>query len=249
MASSLTNDALGAEVGHCDTPLRITALLKAEGQRSLAHGNQKIAAEQLPNGELRAVSRYLGLIFTADVNGRVGYILQADHPIGTPTDKICVADRMHDVRLFDARRGGVPEAAKVPSTAQAAASRCDALAKRELIARGSCGFHNEALGYASLAGTRVMMQGRGVSKRADGSYQPDGTLITITLTPPGEGRDEHGNRAAQKDGIGAILDTVTPEGAIMLGRAFSSGAYTQAAIELLEGGQRSGRLVSALTHR
>ncbi|CAE6751987.1 MAG: hypothetical protein H8K06_11090 [Nitrospira sp.] len=39
-----------ADVGFCATPAKMTEVLKAEGQRSLAFGNQRILFEEQPDG-------------------------------------------------------------------------------------------------------------------------------------------------------------------------------------------------------
>jgi hypothetical protein len=66
---ALATHSYAAEIGHCDTPENMTALMKAEGQRSLASGNQQVHGERLPSGELRAAKKMLGLIFSADPDG------------------------------------------------------------------------------------------------------------------------------------------------------------------------------------
>ncbi|MBA5872149.1 MAG: hypothetical protein GDA68_19445 [Nitrospira sp. CR2.1] len=67
----------------------MTEVLKAEGERSLALGNQRILFEVHPDGTTKSVHKQIGLIFTAgtfDTYGiaQVGDLIQANQPIRTP---------------------------------------------------------------------------------------------------------------------------------------------------------------------
>lgn len=214
-----------ADIGHCDTPESMTALLKAEGQRSLASGNQQVHGERLADGTLRAANKMLGLIFTADPDGKVGYVLQASQPIGTRPEKLCVAERMHAIRLYDVRKPGLAPETLLKTTAEDAARRCDQMAKQRTIARGACGFHNSVMQKSEAVGERIMMLGQGVQKQPDGSWQPDGTLITITANMTGDG--------TMRDGRGAIQYTMLPEGATIIASVFIGTAYTETARQIL----------------
>jgi hypothetical protein len=129
--------AEAVDVGQCNPPERMTEVLRAEGQRSLVYGNQQIRAEQLPSGELRGVNKLIGLIFTSDAAGKVGYVLQADQPIGTRAEKICVSDRMQNVKLYDAIKTDLPREVFVSTTEAQAGRRCDELAREGTVASGS----------------------------------------------------------------------------------------------------------------
>lgn len=227
--TTLATAASAADIGQCAPPDQMSALLKAEGQRSLAYGNQEIRGEELPGGELRAVRKQVGLIFTADPEGKVGYMLQASQPIGTKADKICVAERVHDIRLFDVRRPGLPPEAMLKSTEADAARRCGQLVEKRIVAQGSCGFLNTILQRTEPLGERVMLLGLGVKKQPDGSWKPDGTLVTITANMTGDG--------TSRDGRGALQFTVLPEGATVVGRVFTGTRYTETALQILSGRQ------------
>jgi hypothetical protein len=224
---ALAAAAQAADVGQCGPPDQMSALLKAEGQRSLAHGNQQIRAERLPDGELRAVRKQVGLIFTADADGKVGYMLQASQPIGTRAEKICVAERFHNIRLYDVRKPGLPREALLNSTEADAARRCDELAARMVVARGSCGFLNAILQRTEPLGERLMLMGLGVKRQADGSWQPDGTLVTVTANMTGD--------RTERDGRGALQYTTLPDGATIVARVFTGSSYTDAAQQMFAG--------------
>ncbi|MBI4030277.1 MAG: hypothetical protein HY370_01240 [Proteobacteria bacterium] len=222
--------ANAADVGFCATPQKMTEVLKAEGQRTLSFGNQRILIEELPDGRNIAVDKEIGLFFTAskpESNGfsRVGYVIQADKPVGTPATKMCVADRMHDVKLYDAREPGLPEETLIKSTPEAAAKQCEKLAKADVISRSSCGFHNDMLKKVSALGERIMLQGLGVKKQDDGTYTPNGAVITITANMTGD--------KTSRDGRGGIQYSFLPGGASFLARVFTGTGYTQTALNEL----------------
>lgn len=222
--------ANAADVGFCATPAKMTEVLKAEGQRSLAFGNQRILFEEQPDGSTKSVDKQIGLIFTAgkfDRNGiaQTGYVIQADQPIGTLASKMCVADRMQDVKMYDVRKPELPAETLIQSTPEAAAKKCDELAAKGVITRDGCSFHNDAMKNLAKVGERVMMQGLGVKKQNDGSYIPDGTLITVTANMA--------NNKTSRDGRGMIHYSALPDGASLLARIFTGTNYTQTALSEL----------------
>lgn len=224
--ASLATAAHAADIGHCDTPEGMAALLKTEGQRSLAYGNRQIIYEKLPDGQIRdARGQQRGLIFTADTEGKVGYMLQADQPIGTRAAKMCVAERFHNVRFYDVRKPGLPPEALLKSTEADAARRCDQIAAAGTVKRGACGFHNTVMQKSEAVGERVMILGLGVRKQPDGSWTPDGNLITVTANMTGDG--------TSRDGRGAVQFTVLPEGAVIIASVFTGSAYAEAALQIL----------------
>ncbi len=222
--------ANAADVGFCATPAKMTEVLKAEGQRSLAFGNQRILFEEQADGSTKSVDKQIGLIFTAgkfDKNGvaQTGYVIQADQPIGTPASKMCVADRMQDVKMYDVRKPELPAETLIQSTPEAAAKKCDELAATGIITRDGCSFHNDALKNLAKLGEHVMMQGLGVKKKDDGSYTPNGVVITITANMTGD--------KTSRDGRGMIHYSTLPDGASMLARVFTGSNYTQTALSEL----------------
>lgn len=95
LAAGFSDIACAADIGDCDTPEAMTARLKAEDQHSVASA-QMITQDKM----------LFGMIFTMSGDRKVGYILKADQPLGDRAGKICVYNRMADVRLFDARKPG-----------------------------------------------------------------------------------------------------------------------------------------------
>ena len=68
-----------ADIGECASPEAMTAKLKAEDQRSIASAQRVTRDKQLR-----------GMIFTMSSDRSVGYILEADQPMGDRASKICV---------------------------------------------------------------------------------------------------------------------------------------------------------------
>ncbi|HMU01469.1 MAG TPA: hypothetical protein PKA33_19210 [Amaricoccus sp.] len=218
-----------ADVGQCGTPEQMNQWMQAEGQRSLVTGNRHNVIDSTTG---QRVNR--GVIFTADAAGRVGYELQTDQLMGTPAGKVCVSMRLHDVRLFDPRIPGVPQGAKIAASDEAGRQACKKLEDAGRVGRGSCGPLNPALEKRDGVGDRVLLQGSGVTKQANGTYAPDGTLITLTAIMPGNGTNPDGTRSLERDGRATITFTSLPHGASGIGMVFTDVRLTPHAIERLE---------------
>ena len=95
----------------------------------------------------------------------------------TPATKMCVADRMHDVKMYDVRKPELPAEALIESTPEAAA--------KGVITRDGCSFHNDALKNLARLRERVMLQGLGVKKKDHDAYTPNGVVVTITANMTG----------------------------------------------------------------
>ncbi|WP_423174586.1 hypothetical protein [Stenotrophomonas maltophilia] len=110
-----------ADIGECATPEAMTAKLGAEGQRSIAH------ADLVTANHARDKKR-LGMIFTVNADRSVGYIIQSDKPMGERAGRMCIYDRLANVRLFDARKPGTPNAVLLAAPQADAHRRCNELA-------------------------------------------------------------------------------------------------------------------------
>ena len=229
--------AFAADVGWCGTPEEMSALMREEGQRSLAVGNQIIHFERDADGSLHAIEpKQAGVIFTAHPDGSVGYLIQADQPIGTPATSSCITLRIHDVRLYDARVPGIPPEALVDSTEDAALARCLALYEERIAVEGRCFFHNILLQGSVILGDGVLLQGYGAVRRLDGAYVAGESLVTVTFIERGNGRKPNGDRSPDQDRHATILFTALPEGAAVLQHStlLVDATYTKQAIDMLE---------------
>ncbi|MEW3780779.1 hypothetical protein QOZ23_04620 [Pseudomonas aeruginosa] len=214
-----------ADVGECGTPEQMTAKLGAEGQRSIAHGDLVTANHYKDK-------KRLGMIFTVNADKSVGYILQSDKPMGERAGRMCIYERMANVRLFDARKP-TPAAALLAAPEADAHRRCNELAAHgEVKPRGSCGALNTIIRKTERFNDRVMMQGFFVRKQPDGSYAPINGLITISGNVDGDVNKFPDNPSA---GIaGGILFSWLPEGATIISATLVYPRYTEYGLSLLQ---------------
>jgi hypothetical protein len=212
--------AQAADIGECATPEQMTAKLKGEDQRSIASA-QRITADK----------KMVGMIFTMNPNRSVGYILQADQPMGDRASKICVWTRLANIRLFDARKPGLPAEALLKAPEADALRRCDELAKGGKVSRESCGSFNTMKQKAEAHGERVMIQGFTVEKQADGTYKPNGTLATLSGRLGGS-IDDFPDHPGW--GIGGVLTySSLPDGASIINAVVVYPEYTPYGLSLL----------------
>ncbi len=125
----------------------MTEVLKAEGERSLALGNQRILFEVHPDGTTKSVHKQIGLIFTAgtfDTYGiaQVGDLIQANQPIRTPA--------------YNVRQPELPAETLIQSIPVAAARKCDELATQEIISGDRCGSYSGRLSRSGAPGEPVV---------------------------------------------------------------------------------------------
>lgn len=213
--------------GECGTPDAITDKLKAEGQRSAM-----MADQVMPGKKLQAV------IFTTNQDSSVGYIMLSDKMSDERASKFCVQERLTDMRWHDARKKGIPAAAKLRSSDAEAEKRCDELEKTgklgKVIKEGkkkACGPLNTLMEERDALGIRPMLQGFIVAKAHDGAYQRTGMLLTVLGNVTGEvvtydGRETSGF-------AGGIAYSSLPDGASMIGEVLGLPKYTEYGLTLL----------------
>lgn len=212
--------AHAADIGECATPEAMTAKLKTEDQRSIASAQRVTRDKQLR-----------GMIFTMSSDRSVGYILEADQPMGDRASKICVYNRLSNVRLFDARKPGTPPEVLLRAPDGDALRRCDELAREGKIERASCGSLNTSIRRVEAFGHRVMIQALVVEKQSDGTYKPGGTLATVSGRVGGSVNDFPDNPAR---GIaGDITVSSLPDGASMIDAVLAYPEYTPYGLQAL----------------
>ena len=224
LAMGVAGQALAADIGECGTPEAMTAKMRAEGQRSIASA-QRVQQE---NG----VGSYKGVIFTSNADQSVGYILQADKPVGERANQVCISNRMQGIRFSDARNPNTPESVFLKGSDDEALKKCNDLAKDGKIVRGSCMPLNQAIKNINSLGVRVMFQAFNVKKQADGSYKPDGTLTTVMGNVTGVLGD---NPKSLTGGVGgSILYSSLPDGATIANASLLYPKYTEYGLLALE---------------
>lgn len=216
-ATLLPGPPVGAlDIDQCAPVDVMTALLKAEGQQSVASGSGR--AER----SVTALPISVTVILSTDPAGSRGYVLQTDRQPGKGATTMCVRNRLADVRLYDVHKPGPPPDVFVKASREAAEKYCDSLFAGTLI---GCGLLNDILVEQENAGGRVLMQARNQQKNPDGSYASDGVLMTVVanLTADGE---------PTRSGM-TVIDYTTPEGATFVSRVFFETEISENAKKLI----------------
>jgi hypothetical protein len=207
--------AFAADIGECATPEAMTAKLKSEDQHSIAFA--QLITEDKPK-------RLFGMIFTMSSDSRVGYIIKADQPLGDRAGQLCIYNRLADIRLFDARKPGTPQAVLLKAPEADAIQNCKRLQAAGKMPPGNCSSLNTMIKRVEPYGERVILQGLTVERRADGTYAPDGTLTTVSGNVTGSVNDDpaHPSRGI----VGGIAYSTLPDGATLLGPTLVYARYT-----------------------
>lgn len=209
-----------ADVGDCAAPAAMTARLKAEDQHSIA------TADMLTDDK-----RLFGMIFTMSGDRKVGYILKSDQPLGDKAGQFCVYERMADIRLYDARARGIPQAALLRASDDEAVVNCRKQQAAGKFPPGNCSSLNQVLRRVEPLGERVMIQGLLVAKVAAG-YSPSGGLVTVTGNVTGSINDDpaHPSRGI----VGGIGYSSLPDGATILNATLTYPRYTEYGLAALK---------------
>lgn len=208
----------------CGTPEVMTEKLKAEGQRSFASAEHT----ERVNGS----NKLNGMIFTVNADRSAGYILESDKATDERATKICVYKKLADLRLFDARKPGIQTEVLLKASDTDAMKHCDELIKSGKLEAKTCGSYNKLIKTAASKGWRVMYQGFNVERQADGSYQKNNTLTTLTGNVTGSIYDD--DKAPLKGIVSNIFYTSLPDGATLINMTLVYPKYTPYGITVLE---------------
>lgn len=218
---AMTLPAYALDPGECGTPEAMTAKLKAEGQRSAM-----MADQVMPGKKLQAV------IFTTNQDGSVGYILLSDKMSDERATKFCVQERLTELRWHDARKKGIPVAAKLKSSDAEAQARCAELrAQGKFTARHVCEPLNVILEERGQTGIRPVVQGFPVQKGSDGTFKKMGTLLTVIANVPGVAMIHEGKASSVSPG--AMIYSSLPDGASGITEVIGDAKYTEYGLTLL----------------
>lgn len=205
--------------GECGTPEAMTAMLKAEGQRSIAMADEVIG------------TRLRAMIFTTNDDRSVGYIMRSDQDSDTKAKEFCVYRRLADIRLHDARKPGPPSAALLTAPEDDARRRCDDLAAKGTIPRETCFPLGVMLRAQERDGFRPILQGFIVHKGSDPSQAWRGTLLTVTGNVIKKGKGQQSNPLFGEGGL--LLYSAMPEGATADDEVLYRPHYTPYGLSLL----------------
>ena len=220
LAMGMTGQALAADIGECGTPEAMTAKMRAEGQRSIASA-QRFQRVQQNNSAVV----YKGVIFASNSDWSVGYVLQADKPVGEKANQVCISNRMQGIRFSDARKPNTPESVLLKASDADALKKCNDFIKEGKVSQGTCGPLNKTIKSFDSAGVRVIFQAFNVKKQADGTYKQDGTLTTVMGNVSGIISNDPERWA---DGVlGNILYSSLPDGATIINEVLAYPKYTE----------------------
>ena len=203
--------AQAANLGDCLTTQQVKEdLMGKEGQKILVLANQTVVSPSL---------RTIGLLFTSDAQGRTGYMLESDKPIGQPATCFKVSMKFSDVYIN--RDPGVPAKILEGTNSAVAKQQCDEKVKAGLLGKGSCGSLNEVLTIGTNAGYRVLFW----------ATSSTGAKITLEAKVSDDGSPAAGNPAA---GAGVLLAS-SNEGAttplnVVTGASFTGDFLTRLTI-------------------
>jgi hypothetical protein len=106
----LPSSVLALEPRQCLPIADMNAALRAEGQRTLIIGDRAALRNDASRESGIRVNRWVNT-FTSNDDGTLGYNLEGDRPSGEASTRVCVRAKLTNIRLYDARRPGVPPAA------------------------------------------------------------------------------------------------------------------------------------------
>jgi hypothetical protein len=106
-AIAATTPSYALEAKQCLPMAEMNAALKAEGQRSLIIGDR--FAIQNPTNQVKdmRVDKWMNAV-TSNEDGSLGYQIEGDLPRAQSSTKVCVAAKLTNIDLLDARRASSP---------------------------------------------------------------------------------------------------------------------------------------------
>lgn len=108
-AFACTAPALAMEGGECYSMEQMNQNLRAEGQSTLILGD-RVAAIGHEGRPDTTIVRKMNAV-TANPDGSLGYQIEGNNSRSTPSTNVCVAARLTNVRLYDARKPSIPREA------------------------------------------------------------------------------------------------------------------------------------------
>ena len=109
-AMCASSPALAVDAGQCLPIDQFNTAMKAEGQRTLIIGNRVAVNDTTKTASGVEANRFMNAI-SANEDGSLGYQFEGNRPRGEPSTEVCVAAKLTNVRLYDARRASIPAAA------------------------------------------------------------------------------------------------------------------------------------------
>lgn len=216
---AFSSQAAEIEIGQCGTPEAIIAQFRANDQHSIF------------SADASRKEKLAGVIFTRNPSGTVGYILEADTMVSEQPRQLCVTERLHQVRLYDARQRRMLRETLVNGDRAWVEPYCT-----KLINEGKtkdCKYHNDMLALIDSIGWSVLLQAQRVKKQAAGAYEYTGVLLTVV----GDMNDEVLPIMRKCAGCARVYYTRDDVGLAVFAGTFTELRYSTAALQAFDSGR------------
>lgn len=102
--------AQALEPRQCLPMAEMNEALRAEGQRTMIIGDRVAINDDGSRASGARFDRYVNTV-TSNTDGSLGYQLEGDLPRAQASTNVCVRAKLTNVRMYDARRDSIPQAA------------------------------------------------------------------------------------------------------------------------------------------
>ena len=190
-SACLSSPAIALDNKQCLPMAEMNAALRAEGQRTMIIGDRVYIDN--PTGDILDVRipRFVNTV-TSNADGSLGYQLEGDKPRAQTSDKVCVGAKLTNVRLFDASKPGVNQAALLGGKFNEAIINAEKGGLRPMVIADSV--HRDTNGDdrvglpVVILGNMELKAGGMVSREADGRAMNLLRLTSLEYTPAGLSR-------------------------------------------------------------
>lgn len=163
------------DVGQCDAPEGLSAVLRAENHKIVA--SMDMIGVSLKEG---GKAGYAAEMITATPDLKSWYAVKGDRPLGAKSTRLCIAASGKNLEVSDYRKAGEPTVTRYRFDRDKALTECNEIAKNFIdgAEKGvGCNEFNEGLRILERdTGGRIALQGESDS----------GTLVTIIADPDNE---------------------------------------------------------------
>ena len=173
-ATALTaaNDAMALDVGQCLPMAQMNQALIADGQRTLIIGDRVAINNSTASNTGLVVNRWVNTV-TSNVDGSLGYQLEGDKPRAETSNQVCVAAKLTNIQLLDARANEVPKEAYLGGRFEQTINNAASAGFRPMLISDTV-FNN---GTINRNGLPIIVMGK-LSERfgSISAYKPSGNL-------------------------------------------------------------------------
>lgn len=175
---AISAPAYALEIGHCDTPDKLSAALKAEGHKIVA------TMDVFGYSVSREEWGHVASLVTARPDLTRWYIVKGDRPLGTRSTRMCIAAKGKTLEINDYRRDGAPTVTRYRFDRSRALESCETV-QQNFIEGAGCNEHYAVVnGLRDEFGERIALQGE----------SEGGILMTIIADPHTDPEEFEGDR-------------------------------------------------------